>query len=153
GGEDELPLRRASVAGRAFLERKLLHVEDIVPLIDTEYPDVRDLQARHGFRTVLMVPMLRDGQPIGVIALLRRWVQPFAEADISLVQTFADQAVIAIENTRLFNETKEALEQQTATSEILRVISSSPIDTKPVFEAIVDACLKLFPGHEIGINL
>jgi len=153
GGEDELPLRRTSVAGRAFLERRLLHVEDIVPLIDTEYPDVRDLQARHGFRTVLIVPMLRDGQPIGVISLLRRWVQPFAEADINLVQTFADQAVIAIENVRLFNETREALEQQTATSEILRVISRSPIDTKPVFEAIVDACLKLFPGHEIGINL
>ncbi len=152
-GEDELPLRRTSVGGRAFLERRLLHVEDIVPLIDTEYPDVRDLQARHGFRTVLVVPMLRDGQPIGVISLLRRWVQPFAEADINLVRTFADQAVIAIENTRLFNETREALEQQTATSEILRVISRSPIDTKPVFEAIVDACLKLFPGHQIGINL
>ena len=107
----------------------MLHVDDVVPLIDSEYPDVRDLQARLGFRTVLAVPMLRDGQPIGVITLLRRWVQPFADADARLVQTFADQAVIAIENTRLFNETKEALEQQTATAEVLQVISSSVADT------------------------
>src|SRR5678815_5193312 len=76
--------------------------------IDTEYPDVRELQARNGFRTVLAVPMLRDGQSIGVIALLRNQVRPFAPAEIGLLQTFADQAVIAIQNARLFRETQEA---------------------------------------------
>jgi GAF domain-containing protein len=85
-----------------------VHVEDVVPLIDTEYPDVRELQARNGFRTVLAVPMLRDGQSIGVIALLRNQVRPFAPAEIGLLQTFADQAVIAIQNARLFKETQEA---------------------------------------------
>ena len=134
---DELPVRRTSVAGRAFLERRVVHIEDIVPLIASEYPDIRELQARHGFRTVLNVPMIREGVPIGVIALLRRQVQPFAVAEIALVQTFADQAVIAIDNARLFNETKEALEQQTATAEILKVIASSPSDVQPVFDAIV----------------
>jgi GAF domain-containing protein/CheY-like chemotaxis protein len=162
-GEDELPLRRTSVGGRAFLERRLLHVEDIVPLIDTEYPDVRDLQARHGFRTVLVVPMLRDGQPIGVISLLRRWVQPFAEADINLLQTFADQAVIAIENVRLFNETKEslakveertrelseALDYQMAIAGVLRCISESPTDVAPVFDNILESATRLF-GQPIG---
>ena len=153
GSEDELPLRRTSVVGRAFLERRLLHVEDVVPLIDTDYPDVRELQARHGFRTVLAVPMMREGQPIGAIALLRRWVQPFAEADVNLVQTFADQAVIAIENARLFNETREALEQQTATSEVLQVISNSVADTAPVFDKILAGCERLFEGNQLVIFL
>ncbi|MGZ5797102.1 MAG: GAF domain-containing protein [Caldimonas sp.] len=153
GSEDELPLRRTSIVGRAFLERRLLHVEDVVPLIDTEYPDVRELQARHGFRTVLAVPMMREGQPIGAIALLRRWVQPFHEADINLVRTFADQAVIAIENTRLFNETKEALEQQIATSDVLQAISNSVADTAPVFDKILAACERLFAGNQLMVFL
>ncbi|MEP7301905.1 MAG: GAF domain-containing protein, partial [Caldimonas sp.] len=151
GGDDELPLRRSSVVGRAFLDRRLLHVVDVVPLIETEYPDIRELQARHGFRTVLVVPMLRDGQPIGAITLLRRWVQPFPDADVRLVQTFADQAVIAIENVRLFNETKEALQQQTATAEVLKVISSSVADAAPVFEKILESCQRLFASNEQGI--
>ncbi|MDM0019434.1 GAF domain-containing protein [Variovorax saccharolyticus] len=146
----ELPLRAGSVAGRAFLERRCVHVDDVVPLLDTEYPDVRELQARNGFRTVLAVPMLRDGQSIGVIAVLRNQVRPFAPAEIALVQTFADQAVIAIENVRLFNETREALEQQTAIAEILRVISRSPTETQPVFDAIVEACQRLFDGRAVA---
>ncbi|MDM0073226.1 GAF domain-containing protein [Variovorax sp. J2P1-59] len=146
----ELPLRAGSIAGRAFLERRCVHVEDVVPLMDTEYPDVRELQARNGFRTVLAVPMLRDGQSIGVIALLRNRVRPFAPVEIGLVQTFADQAVIAIENVRLINETREALEQQTAIAEILRVISSSPTETQPVFDAIVQACQRLFEGRAVA---
>jgi GAF domain-containing protein/CheY-like chemotaxis protein len=133
----ELPIRPTSVAGRAFLDRRVLHVEDVVPLLETDYPDIRELQERAGFRTVLAVPLIREGEAIGVIALLRMRVQPFAPAEIGLVRTFADQSVIAIENTRLFNKTRESLEQQTATAEILKVIASSPSDVQPVFDAIV----------------
>ena len=148
-----LPLRAGSVGGRAFLERRCVHVEDIVPLIDSEYPDVRDLQAREGFRTVLAVPMLREGVSVGVIALIRNQVQAFAPAEIELIQTFADQAVIAIENVRLFNETREALAQQTATAEILRVISGSVTNTQPVFDAIVGSCQRLFGGMSVNLLL
>jgi hypothetical protein len=146
---DLLPIQRGSIGGRAFLERRSVHVEDVLPLIDTEYPDVRALQARNGFRTVLGVPMLRDGESIGVISLLRNRVQPFTPAEIGLLQTFADQAVIAIENTRLFNETQEALEQQTATAEILQVISGSPTDVRPVFDAIAERA-RVLCGADYG---
>jgi GAF domain-containing protein len=155
-----LPLRTTSPVGRAFLERRCVHVEDIVPLVETEYPDTREIQARYGFRTVLTVPMLREGKSVGVIALLRFQMRPFAPAEISLVQTFADQAVIAIENVRLFKELQvrnaevtEALEQQTATAEILKVISSSPTDTQPVFEAIVNSVVRLFRGLHVALRL
>jgi signal transduction histidine kinase/CheY-like chemotaxis protein len=103
-----LPLTRASIGGRSVLDRRAIHVEDVVPLLDTEYPDIRDIHQRYGFRTVLCVPLLREGQAMGVISLLRNEVRPFAPAEIALLQTFADQAVIAIENVRLFNETKAA---------------------------------------------
>ena len=134
----ELTLRPTSVVGRAFLERRTLHFDDVVPLMETEFPDVRELQAKNGFRTVLAVPMILKGESIGAIALLRNQVRPFSPAEIALVQTFADQAVIAIENVRLFKETNEALERQTATAEVLRVISASPTDVQPVFDAIAE---------------
>ncbi|WP_213956579.1 GAF domain-containing protein [Variovorax sp. dw_954] len=151
GAGMELPIRGGSVAGRAFMHARTVHVEDVVPLIDTEYPDVRELQARNGFRTVLAVPMLRDGQAVGVISLLRNQVHPFSPAEIGLVQTFADQAVIAIENVRLFNETRDALERQTATSDVLQVISSSVADAAPVFDKILERCERLFRSSELGI--
>ena len=146
-----LPLGRGSLGGRAFLDGRYVHVEDIAPLIETEYPDVREMQARYGFRSVLAVPMLREGRSIGVISLLRNEVRAFSETEISLVQTFADQAVIAIENVRLFSETKEALERQTATAEVLQVISSSVADTAPVFDKILDSCQHLFATEQLGI--
>jgi len=106
-----------------------------------------------GYRSLLVVPMMRESKAIGAINITRPEPGAFTDPQVKLLQAFADQAVIAIENVRLFNETKEALERQTATAEILKVISSSPTDTKPVFEAIVDACMRLFADHQIGINL
>ncbi len=143
---EELPIRATSVVGRAVLEGRAVHVEDITPLIDSEYPDVRERQARIGFRSVLAVPMVQEGRSIGVISLQRFKVQPFAPAEIALLKTFADQAVIAIQNTRLFNETEEALERQTATSEILKVIAGSPADVQPVFDAIVRNAVAICDG-------
>ena len=124
-----------------------------MPLLDTEYPAVRALRERYRFRTVLNVPLLREGQAIGVISLLRNEVRPFSPARSRWLQTFADQAVIAIENVRLFNETSEALEQQTATAEVLQVISSSVADTAPVFDKILDSCQHLFATEQLGIFL
>jgi signal transduction histidine kinase len=131
-----LPLTRESVPARALLDGRTFHLPDLQAEAD-EFPVGSDLARRHGFRTVLNVPLMRDGAAIGVITLRRTEVKLFTDRQVALLQTFANQAVIAIENVRLLNETKEALEQQTATSEILRVIASSPTDVRPVFEAIL----------------
>src|SRR5262249_55822698 len=133
------PLRptRSSVTGRVALEGKTIHIPDV--LADSEY-HATDYQQKVGYRTILEVPLLRDGTTIGIFALTRDEASPFTEKQIELVTTFADQAVIAIENTRLFEaeqqrtrELSEALEQQTATSVVLEVISSSPGELEPVF--------------------
>ncbi len=148
---------RGTVTGRALLEGKTIHVSDIRR--DPEYT-MRDFAQKAEFRTVLGVPLLRDGIAIGVIVLTRSQVRPFSENQIELVRTFATQAVIAIENARLLNELHqrttdlaESLQQQTATSEILDVISNSPTDSQPAFEAIVRSGLKLFPDAAIMIGL
>jgi GAF domain-containing protein len=127
---------RLSVTARAILKAAIVQVADV-----SEEPEVAD--SLRMFRTVLSVPMRRDRRPLGAITVARRVVRPFTDKQIELLQTFADQAVIAIENVRLFNETKEALERQTATSEILRVISSSPTDVQPVYDAIVRSAVTL----------
>ncbi len=134
------PLGQKSVTGRVISERRTVHIHDV--LADPDY-QWSEAQKVGGFRTILGVPMLRDGIPIGVIAVWRNRVQPFTEKQIELVTTFADQAVIAIENVRLFNEIKEALEQQTATSEILGVIASSPTDIQPVLDVVAKNAARL----------
>ena len=151
--DEVLPLRATSVVGRAFVGRCTLNIDDIVPLIRSEFVDSRNIHARQGYRTVLAVPMLREGESVGVIAVMRQEVQPFSKAEIRLVETFADQAVIAIENVRLLSQTKEALEQQTATAEVLRVISGSIADSVPVFEKILERCAHLFSSSEQGVLL
>jgi len=139
-----LPLTRGSVSGRAFIDRRTVHVPDVSAMPDSEFPEGKTLQRQYGGHgTTVAVPLLREDRSLGVITLLRDEVSPFTDRQVALLQTFADQAVIAIENVRLFNETKEALEQQTATADILRVISGSPIDVQPVFDAIAESALRL----------
>src|SRR5262245_51524558 len=135
---------RGSVAGYAVHEARVIHIEDVTEADD--FPVGRDIARRLGWRTVLSAPLLRGGLPIGALLIRRREVRPFSESQIKLLETFADQAVIAIENVRLFTETKEALERQTSTSEILRVISSSPTDLQPVFDTIVRSVVRLCGG-------
>src|SRR4030095_9964136 len=125
---------------RAIVERAVVHIPDVE--LDPEHQH-RELRRAIGQRSGLFVPMLREGDPIGVIMVARPEPGPFSNNEIELLKTFADQAVIAIENVRLFNETKEALERQTATANILRVISSSPTNVQPTFEAIAESATRL----------
>ncbi len=118
-----------------------------------ETPALRDMARRRGFRSVLTTPLIRDGAVIGLISVTRAEPRPFSPAHITLQRTFADQAVIAIGNVRLFNETKEALELQTATSDVLRAISSSINDAQPVLDKILDSCSQLMPANAMVVNL
>src|SRR5436190_14048653 len=128
----------------AILERRTVHVEDMVQAFKRgDYSGARNMQRRTGFRTILSVPLMRENAAIGVISMRRQEVRPFTTKEVELAETFAAQAVIAIENVRLFNETKEALERQTATAEILKVIASSPADVQPVFDVIVESAVRL----------
>jgi GAF domain-containing protein/anti-sigma regulatory factor (Ser/Thr protein kinase) len=143
---------RTQLSGRAILSRSVVHVPDV--LLDPDYS--QDMARTGNLRAVLSVPMLRDGAPIGVITVSQSQPVPFSERQIELLRTFADQAVIAIENTRLFEaeqarttELQESLEYQTATSEVLRIISSSPGDLARVFEAMLENATRVC-GANLG---
>src|SRR5262245_43299609 len=136
-------ISRGWVAGRAFLDRQPVHVHDLATA-GAEFPVGQADAVRAGYRTTLSVPLLREGEAIGVIHLRRREVRPFTDTQIALLQTCDALAVIAVENVRLFSELETrvsglrvALEQQTATAEILRVIRTSPTDLQPVLDTVV----------------
>ena len=141
-----VPLERGSVAARSVIDGTTLHFPDLAALSEAEFPAGRDLQRRFGHRTVLVVPLVREGSALGTIFALRFEVRPFADQQVALLKTFADQAVIAIENVRLFTELEGRNRDLTATSEILRVISSSPTNVEPVFDTIIRSAVRLCDG-------
>jgi len=143
----QLRIRARNLPGTVVRENRQIHIPDLSHL----EPEVADwpglLSARaSGICTVAGTPLRREGQAIGVFVVYRDKLQPFTAQELSLQQSFADQAVIAIENARLFNETAQALERQTATADILKVIASSPSDVQPVFEAIATSANRLIGG-------
>src|ERR1700716_4148908 len=153
----EVPVAQLRIGGRSMPgavagENRQIHVPDLdnVDPAIADWPGLRPARAA-GSRTICGTPLRRAGQAIGVLIVHRDRLAPFTDEELALLQAFADQAAIAIENARLFNETQEALERQTATADILKVIASSPSDVQPVFEAIATSANRLLGGFSTAV--
>ena len=158
-GLEKWPINRSWVTGRSVIDKVPIHVSDLLSE-GTEFPEGQRMSRAQGHRSILSVPMLREGESIGAIVLRRTEVHPFSDKQIALLQTFADQAVIAIGNVQMFEEVQtktrdlsEALTYQTGSSKILSVIASSPTDVGPVLKAIVDSACELCDAYDAVVLL
>ena len=154
--EESIPLSRAVVPARAIIDRQTLHLHDLAAEVETEFPESKPLQERFGTRTILCTPLFREGTPIGVIIIRRLEVRPFTDKQIALLKTFADQAVIAIENVRLFQELQErtgelarSVEELKARGDVGQAVSST-LDMETVLSTIVGRAVQL-SGTDSGV--
>ncbi|MFO1325135.1 MAG: GAF domain-containing protein [Burkholderiales bacterium] len=152
-GTTPVPYDRTSIAGRAAIDRETVHLADVVPLVDTEFVGGKANMLRFNCRAVLAVPLMREGGAYGGVLVARHTPGLFAPDQVALVETFARQAAIAIDNVRLFNETKEALDQQTATSEVLKTISRTTFELQTVLETLIENATRLCKSDKGAVYL